>query len=100
MMIGQINDNISTLEEIVREMDAIRKNCGGGIPAEGLPMYFIDMIGGYRSIDYDYSRPEKGGREDDPRKGKSDEVKTHPQTAARGCRLRSSGFFQGQPAVI
>lgn len=75
MMIGQINDNISTLEEIVREMDAIRKNCGGGIPAEGLPMYFIDMIGGYRSIDYDYSRPEKGGREDDPRKGKSDEVK-------------------------
>ena len=37
MMIGQINDNISTLEEIVREMDAIRKNCGGG-SAEGLPM--------------------------------------------------------------
>lgn len=74
-IIGQLNSNISTLEKIANEMDEIRKNCGGGLPADGLPVRLIDMISGYVNIDYDYSRPEKGAREDDPRRGKADEAK-------------------------
>lgn len=75
MMIEQISGNISTLEKIIGEMDEIRKNCGGSLPADGLPARLIDMIGSYTNIDYDYSRPEKGDKKDDPRKGKADEVK-------------------------
>jgi hypothetical protein len=75
VMMEQISGNIASLEKIVSEMDEIRKNSGGGLPADGLPQRLIEMIGEYAGIDYDYTRPEKGDKKDDPRKGKAEEVK-------------------------
>jgi hypothetical protein len=74
-MMEQIGGNIQTLERIVQDMDEIRRSCGGGLPADGLPQELTSLISNYAGIDYDYSRPEKGDRKDDPRKGKADEVK-------------------------
>ena len=56
-------------------MDEIKRSCGGALPADGLPQELISLVSSYTGIDYDYSRPEKGDRKDDPRKGKADEVK-------------------------
>ena len=75
MMIEQISSNISTLEKIVSEMDEILRSSGGSLPPDGLPSRLIDMIDSYTSIYYDYMRPEKGDKKDDPRKGRADEVK-------------------------
>jgi hypothetical protein len=74
-MMEKICGNISTLEEIVQKMDEIKRSCGGALPADGLPQELISLVSSYTGIDYDYSRPEKGDRKDDPRKGKADEVK-------------------------
>ncbi len=73
-MLENIGENISVLSGAVSEMDRIKNN-SGELPDEGLPRELLDIIGGYTNIDYEYSKPDKGDKKDDPRKGKADEVK-------------------------
>jgi len=73
-MIDSINNNISVLRRALSEMDRTKERAGGQ-PAGGLPSELLETIGEYVKIDYDYSKPERSESEDDPRRGRADEVK-------------------------
>lgn len=73
-MINSININISVLRGVISEMDRAKENAGG-LPAGGLHSGLLDIVGRYIKIDYDYSKPERGDRSDDPRSGKADAVR-------------------------
>lgn len=73
-MLKDIGSNSSVLESITSEMDEIKAK-QGGLPLGGLPEEMLKTVSNYTGIDYVYSKPEKGDKKDDPRKGKAEEVK-------------------------
>ncbi len=74
-MLESINANITVLNRTASKMDMVM-NDSGGFPAEGLPAELLEIIKDYTNIDYDYSRPDKGDKTEDPRAGKADAVKS------------------------
>ncbi len=95
IMLEQISGNISTLDDIISKMDEIKENCGGALPTDGLPSWLADMVSDYTNIDYDYSRPDKGDKKDDPRKGKADEVKKFiSEKLLKDVNYETAGFVK------
>ncbi len=73
-MLKDIGSNSSVLESITSQMDEVRTK-QGGLTSGGLPEAILETVANYTGIDYDYSKPEKGDRKEDPRKGKAEELK-------------------------
>lgn len=73
-MLTKVESNISLLKNIAEELDCARGGAGS-FPAQGLDAGLLDMIKKYTQINYDYSRPDKGDKKDDPREGKAEAVK-------------------------
>lgn len=80
-MLKDVGSNSYILHEVTQRMDGLGGTgsplIGGtdNLPSGGLPSELLDIIGGYASISYDYSKPARGNEKDDPRKGKVEAVK-------------------------
>lgn len=79
-MLKDVGSNKAILHELAQRMDLLGGTgylTGGAtnLPSAGLPSELLDIIGNYAIISYDYFRPEKGDKKDDPREGKADAVK-------------------------
>jgi hypothetical protein len=72
-MLRDIEGNKAVLQSITSGMDGIRAR-EGDLPAGGLPEELLETVREYTGIDYSYSKPEKGEKKDDPRKGKAKEL--------------------------
>lgn len=72
-MLMDISNNKAVLESITSGMDEIRIKAGG-MPSV-LPEELLKTAMDYSGIDYEYLKPEKGEKKDDPRKGKEKELK-------------------------
>lgn len=73
-MLADVGNNSSLLQDMAEKLD--RSVSGSGnFPEEGLDSGLLDMIDDYANISYDYSKPDKGDKKDDPREGKADAVK-------------------------
>ena len=73
-MLQDIGGNNSVLERITSGMDDIKIK-QGGLPSDGLPPELLETVKEYTLINYEYSKPEKGDKKEDPRKGKADAIK-------------------------
>ncbi|MGE5614206.1 MAG: DUF5702 domain-containing protein [Bacillota bacterium] len=73
-ILEKVNGNSSLLKNIAVIMDEARTGQSNG-PASELPSVLLDMVKNYSNISYNYSKPEKGEKEDDPRDGKKNAVK-------------------------
>ncbi len=73
-MLVKVGSNSSLLREVAAELDRERGGTGS-FPRQALDTGLLDMIKKYANINYDYSRPDKGDKKDDPREGKAEAVK-------------------------
>ncbi len=73
-MLRDIGSNSSVLESITSSMDELKIN-QGGLPSGGLPETILETASNYTGIDYNYLKPEKGDKKEDPRRGKAEELK-------------------------
>lgn len=73
-MLAKVGSNSSLLKDVVAELDRARGGTGS-FPGQGLDAGLLDMIKKYNNINYDYSRPDKGDKKDDPREGKAEAVR-------------------------
>lgn len=73
-MLGKVDDNGNLLKNVAAMMDKAWKGQGGGSTSK-LPAGLLDIIKNYSNISYDYLKPDKGDKKDDPRDGKKSAVK-------------------------
>jgi len=73
-MLSKAKSNISLLQEIIAKLDQAGGNAGSP-PENKLDSGLLNVICGYTNIDYDYAKPDKGIKKDDPRDGKVKAVK-------------------------
>ncbi len=73
-MLRDIGGNSSILESVTSTMDNLKIE-QGGLPSGGLPPEMLEAVSGYTGIDYEYTKPAKGDKKEDPRKGKAEAVK-------------------------
>ena len=71
-MLNNVGGNRSLLKNIADKLDGAGF---GSASAVSLPSELLDIIKDYTNIDYNYSKPDKGDKKDDPRAGKADAVK-------------------------
>lgn len=74
-MLSNTACNSTILKSILQKLDETAANRSGDMPAANLPSEILGMAGKYSTIFYDYIKPEKGSKYDDPRGGKADAVK-------------------------
>lgn len=75
-MLNNVGSNSSLLKDVIAKLDEAGINSGSdSVSTSGLPSELLDMIKGYLNISYNYLKPEKGDKSDDPRTGKADEVR-------------------------
>lgn len=75
-MLNNVGVNNSLLKNVSAEMDEAGIKIGfDSASASGLPSELLEMIKGYTNISYNYLKPAKGDKNDDPRTGKADAVK-------------------------
>jgi hypothetical protein len=73
-MLAKVGSNSNLLKEVAAELDRVRRGTGT-FPGKRLDTGLLDLVKKYSKIDYDYSRPDKGDKKDDPREGKAEAVK-------------------------
>lgn len=73
-MLADVGNNSSLLQNVAAKLDRAVSGTGN-FPEEGLDSGLLDMINEYANVSYDYSKPDKGDKKDDPREGKADAVK-------------------------
>lgn len=74
-MLNKIKNNGAVLKDLTQKLDTARNGMGSSASAAGLPSELLDIIKNYANISYNYSKPEKGDKKDDPRNGKAEAVK-------------------------
>lgn len=74
-MLNKVNGNGVLLNDITQKLDTARNGTGSTASAAGLPSGLLELIKNYATISYDYSKPEKGDKKEDPRNGKAEAVK-------------------------
>jgi hypothetical protein len=74
-MLKDVGDNSSLLKDVAGKLDAARSTIETASSEAGLPANLLDAIKSYINIQYNYSRPQKGDKKDDPRKGKADAIR-------------------------
>ncbi|MEN6315523.1 MAG: DUF5702 domain-containing protein [Clostridiaceae bacterium] len=74
-MLNDVGANSLLLKSIIQKLDEAAMSQSGNVSSAGLPSEILDMARTYSAILYDYSKPEKGNKTDDPRSGKADAVK-------------------------
>jgi len=73
-MLTKVGSNSSLLKDIAAELDSARGGAGS-TAWQALDAGLFELIKKYSKINYDYSRPAKGDKKDDPREGKAKAVK-------------------------
>lgn len=73
-MLSNAESNIRLLQEIIVKLDQSGDSTGSP-PDNILDSGLLNMIRSYAKISYDYARPAKGDKKDDPREGKANAVK-------------------------
>jgi hypothetical protein len=73
-ILEKVEDNSNLLRNITAILDEAWKGQSGGTASE-LPSLLLDMIKNYSNISYNYSKPDKGEKKDDPRSGKKNAAK-------------------------
>jgi hypothetical protein len=74
-MLNKVKSNSVLLNEIVQKLDTARNGMESTASAVGLPSGLLELIKNYATVIYDYSKPDKGDKKDDPRNGKVEAVK-------------------------
>ena len=84
-MLNNVGSNSSLLENIISKLDeasiygdfsnSSNSSSSSSSSLSGLPSELLSMVKDYSSIIYNYSKPDKGDKNSDPRAGKADAIK-------------------------
>lgn len=75
-MMNKVQSNSALLNDIAQKLDTAKSGIGSAVSTgDGLPSGLPELIKSYANISYDYSKPDKGDKKDDPRNGKAEAVK-------------------------
>ncbi len=74
-LLNKVKKNSALLMEITQKLDTAKNGTDAAVSSFGLPAGLLEIIRNYENVNYNYSKPDKGDKQEDPRNGKAEAVK-------------------------